>query len=152
MHHVEHSHRKFQRDTHRWAKLPVSFWPSPQNVADLHLAYFSCSSIMLAILYIILQPKQGPSLCTSSQRFPNTTPVKNAVRCGMESCPDYLYLCMDIDWSIRMCLLGLVARVMMMFWTKVAPELMLAWVVRPRIAVIRDIYNQHMGAWIIFLH
>jgi hypothetical protein len=42
---------------------------------------------------------------------------------------------------------GLLARVKLMFWTIVAPELVLAWAVRQWFAAreIRDIYNRHMG-------
>jgi len=42
---------------------------------------------------------------------------------------------------------GLLARVKLMFWTTVAPELILAWAVRQWFAAreIRDIYNQHRG-------
>lgn len=42
---------------------------------------------------------------------------------------------------------GLLARVKLMFWTIVAPELVLAWAVRQWFAAreIRNIYNQHIG-------
>jgi len=42
---------------------------------------------------------------------------------------------------------GLLARVKLMFWTIVAPELVLAWAVRQWFAAreIRNIYNQHRG-------
>lgn len=44
---------------------------------------------------------------------------------------------------------GLFARVKLMFWTIVAPELVLAWAVRQWFAArkIRDIYNQHRGEY-----
>ena len=42
---------------------------------------------------------------------------------------------------------GLMARVKLMFWTIVAPELVLAWAVRQWFAAreITDIYNRHRG-------
>jgi len=42
---------------------------------------------------------------------------------------------------------GLLARFKLMFWTIVAPELVLAWAVRQRFAAreIRDLINQHVG-------
>ncbi len=44
---------------------------------------------------------------------------------------------------------GLLTRVKLMFWTIVAPELVLAWAVRQWFGAreIRDIYNQHRGEY-----
>jgi len=44
---------------------------------------------------------------------------------------------------------GLWARVKLMFWTIVAPELVLAWAVRQWFAAreIKNIYNSHVGKW-----
>jgi hypothetical protein len=44
---------------------------------------------------------------------------------------------------------GLMARMRLVFWTIVAPELVLAWAVRQWFAAreIRNIYNWHMGKW-----